>query len=236
MTDRLKINNHILEGEKVSFLDMSIKNSGLFRELDTITLHYTATHNVESVTNTFTDPKVKACAHCVIDRDGKIIQFVPFNLITWHAGISSYGKRKGYNKYSIGVEMVNVGPVTEHNGLYKSWYGSIISPYDVISATHTNESVERYWQTYTPEQIQAVRDLCGILIDVYDIKYILGHDEISVGRKTDPGPAFPSDKIRNSFFNINRMIDVEKDISVGMSFWNKLKYISKSPVIFKGIK
>ena len=35
-----------------------------------------------------------------------------------------------------------------------------------------------------------------MLINTYNINYILGHEEISPGRKVDPGPAFPLENLR----------------------------------------
>ena len=41
----------------------------------------------------------------LITRLGEIIQFVPFNLRAWHAGISSYAGRENCNDFSIGIEL-----------------------------------------------------------------------------------------------------------------------------------
>ena len=48
---------------------------------------------------------LKVSAHLLIRRDGTIIQFVPFNLRAWHAGVSSYKGRENFNDFSIGIEV-----------------------------------------------------------------------------------------------------------------------------------
>ncbi|MGB2079474.1 MAG: 1,6-anhydro-N-acetylmuramyl-L-alanine amidase AmpD [Vibrio sp.] len=48
---------------------------------------------------------LKVSAHCLIRRDGEIIQFVPFDGRAWHAGQSSFAGRAGCNDYSIGIEL-----------------------------------------------------------------------------------------------------------------------------------
>jgi len=48
---------------------------------------------------------VKVSAHCVIRRDGKVEQFVPFTKRAWHAGESSFNEVKACNDYSIGIEL-----------------------------------------------------------------------------------------------------------------------------------
>src|SRR5690606_7736201 len=44
-----------------------------------------------------------------IDREGDIVQIAPFNAITWHVGASEWKGYKSLNRYSIGIEMQNMG-------------------------------------------------------------------------------------------------------------------------------
>ncbi len=44
-------------------------------------------------------------AHCLIRRDGEVVQFVSFLDRAWHAGASSFAGRARCNDYSIGIEM-----------------------------------------------------------------------------------------------------------------------------------
>jgi N-acetyl-anhydromuramoyl-L-alanine amidase len=48
---------------------------------------------------------MKVSAHLFIRRDGTIIQFVPFHLRAWHAGISNFHGRENCNDFAIGVEL-----------------------------------------------------------------------------------------------------------------------------------
>ena len=48
---------------------------------------------------------VKVSSHLLIKRDGEIIQFVPFNLRAWHAGVSKHKEKENCNDYSIGIEL-----------------------------------------------------------------------------------------------------------------------------------
>ena len=48
---------------------------------------------------------LKVSAHLVITRSGKIMQFVPFDQRSWHAGVSSFQGRENCNDYSIGIEL-----------------------------------------------------------------------------------------------------------------------------------
>lgn len=48
---------------------------------------------------------LRVSAHCLIRRDGEIVQYVPFDKRTWHAGVSSYQGREKCNDFSIGIEL-----------------------------------------------------------------------------------------------------------------------------------
>ncbi|EGN74820.1 negative regulator of beta-lactamase expression [Idiomarina sp. A28L] len=48
---------------------------------------------------------LRVSAHCLIRRNGEIIQYVDFNRRAWHAGVSSWQGRERCNDYSIGIEL-----------------------------------------------------------------------------------------------------------------------------------
>ena len=49
--------------------------------------------------------EVQVSSHLLIDRDGQIRQFVPFDHAAWHAGESRLGSRQAVNDFSIGIEL-----------------------------------------------------------------------------------------------------------------------------------
>ncbi len=210
----LQIKDNILSGDNVRKMVKCTKTSGEFEEgdLDTIVIHYTAGPYQTSL-NTLVNPKVKASAHVLVDRDGSITQLIPFNQIAWHAGDSSWQGRSGFNKYSIGIEIVNSGPLTKSGNVYRSWFGSAYNPSDVVEAIHRNQTTAKYWHVYTAEQIEAVRMLCLELMETFPkIKFILGHEEIAPARKTDPGPAFPLDKLREQLLGNSRQSNNKAEV------------------------
>ena len=44
-------------------------------------------------------------AHLLIDREGRLTQYVPFDRRAWHAGRSRFGDREACNDFSIGIEL-----------------------------------------------------------------------------------------------------------------------------------
>lgn len=49
--------------------------------------------------------EVKVSAHFLIQRTGKITQFVPCGKRAWHAGVSMWHGRTACNDFSIGIEL-----------------------------------------------------------------------------------------------------------------------------------
>ncbi|MBC7450299.1 MAG: N-acetylmuramoyl-L-alanine amidase [Cytophagales bacterium] len=211
----LKINDqHFLEGENVQRIPTP-KNSQKFGAglLDTCIMHYTAGRDAKSSAMYLSDNNVKASAHIVVGRQGEVYQLLPFDTIAWHAGVSKYGSRTGYNRYSVGIEIDNAGVLEKTGNEYQAWFGKQYMENEVMKAVHRNEAVPRYWQVYTQAQIDTCEQICKLLIQKYNIKQILGHEEISVGRKQDPGPAFPLDKFRDRLLGNNRQANEVSDIA-----------------------
>ena len=48
---------------------------------------------------------LKVSAHFLINRSGKLIQYVPLHRRAWHAGVSECLGRNGVNDFSIGIEL-----------------------------------------------------------------------------------------------------------------------------------
>ncbi|MFT4925565.1 MAG: AmpD protein [Phenylobacterium sp.] len=48
---------------------------------------------------------LRVSAHCLIRRDGHIVQYVSFADRAWHAGVSHFAGRDNCNDFSIGIEM-----------------------------------------------------------------------------------------------------------------------------------
>ncbi len=48
---------------------------------------------------------LRVAAHLFIRRDGEVIQFVPYALRAWHAGVSAFQGRSRCNDFSIGIEL-----------------------------------------------------------------------------------------------------------------------------------
>lgn len=146
------------------------------RRVRFLVMHYTAENFAGSITS-LTGSSVSA--HYLVPdpldktyieagfKDMRIFNLVDENERSWHAGVSQWGTRNNLNDTTIGIEIVNLA--TENGGIFT-------------------------FPPYNSTQIEAVKELALNILQRYpDISpvNVLGHSDISPGRKSDPGAAFP---------------------------------------------
>ena len=132
------------------------------KQIKFIIFHYTGMKNESNALKKLTDIQSEVSCHYLIKNNGEIVKMVPDLYIAWHAGESSWKNHKSLNQNSIGIEITNPG----HEHGYKK---------------------------FTQKQITSLLRLSKFLIKEYKIspKNILGHSDIAVLRKKDPGEKFP---------------------------------------------
>ena len=132
------------------------------KQIKFIIFHYTGMKSESDALNRLADLQSEVGCHYLIKNNGEIIKMVPDLYIAWHAGKSSWKNYRSLNQKSIGIEITNPG----HEHGYKK---------------------------FTQKQIYSLLKLSRFLIKKYKIspKNILGHSDIAVLRKKDPGEKFP---------------------------------------------
>ena len=132
------------------------------KQIKFIIFHYTGMKSESNALKRLTDIQSEVSCHYLIKNNGEIVKMVPDLYIAWHAGESSWKNYKSLNQNSIGIEITNPG----HEYGYKN---------------------------FTKKQITALLKLSKFLIKKYKVspKNILGHSDIAVLRKKDPGEKFP---------------------------------------------
>lgn len=132
------------------------------KQIKFIIFHYTGIKSESDALKRLTEIQSDVSCHYLIKNNGEIVKIVPDLYIAWHAGKSSWKNYKSLNQNSIGIEITNPG----HEYGYKN---------------------------FTQKQITTLVKLSKFLIKKYKInpKNILGHSDIAVLRKKDPGEKFP---------------------------------------------
>lgn len=130
-------------------------------------LHYTQESLPNSV-RILTQQQVSAHYLLSDESPPRIYRLVDENRRAWHAGDSFWKGHGMLNAGSIGIEIVNPGPVPGPDG------GKVFAP-------------------YPPEQIEALVVLVKDIVARHQIppERILGHSDIAPLRKIDPGASFP---------------------------------------------
>jgi len=171
-------------------------NTGGKIQHEYLVMHYTAGVSAQSSIDYLVKKIAQASAHVVIGRDGSITQLVPFDTVAWHAGTSTWEGLNGLNRYSLGIELDNAGILSRQGNRWRAWFGSYYDDGEVMEAVHKNESMLRGWHVYSPVQIERALELSDLLTNFYNLRDVVGHDDIAPGRKQDPGPAFPMESFR----------------------------------------
>jgi N-acetylmuramoyl-L-alanine amidase len=193
----LAIENHKLVG--VPYVQ---DNMGGPLTPEVILIHYTASRSGPATARALQHETMKASVGVVASPDGSFIQQVPFNRVAWHAGKSIYKGRQSVSNFSIGIEVVNPGPIrADKETLVIEWNAPQGKPYPhmkpwtggLVEAKHRDGMCPfKFWCVYPDVQITAVVALCHLLLATYPtITAVTGHENVAPGRKIDPGPAFP---------------------------------------------
>jgi AmpD protein len=99
-------------------------------------------------------------SHFLIERCGKLIQFVPTHLRAWHAGESICLGKPKVNDFSIGIELEGLD--TDENGFTVAQYDRLNGLKAVLEQAYPNIKASEYF----------------------------AHSDIAPGRKPDPGQFF----------------------------------------------
>ncbi len=83
--------------------------------------------------------QLRVSAHLFIRRGGQMIQFVPFDLRAWHAGVSSFQGRPSCNDFSIGIELEG----TDAGGYTQAQYRQLLRLTRLLRRRYPQISAER---------------------------------------------------------------------------------------------
>ena len=154
-------------------------------------IHYTGMKTFDQALERLCDPSAGVSSHYLISETGGIYQLVDEAHRAWHAGVSFWHGETDINSLSIGIELVNPG--------------------------HDNG-----YQPFPEKQMLSLIYLCREILQRHNIpqRRVLGHSDVSPGRKRDPGELFdwrrlaksgvgywPSEKKFPLVFDSNSIVD-----------------------------
>ena len=184
--------NPVTSTEVVSFRSTTKKSSGTNKK-QFVVVHYTAGNLYKDDVNQLSSGSAQVSCHIVIGRNGEVTQVGSFDDIQWHAGASTWKGINGLNSYSIGIELTNPGYLkpTGDGRTYLAHFGKKYDLYNdnLVLAEQPDVGSGTYgWLPYTQAQLEALAAVVDALKKAYpSIKEVVGHEQISPGRKQDPG-------------------------------------------------
>lgn len=166
-------------------IDASLRSENQDSRVRNLVFHYTAQPNSVSL-ELLTNGEHGASAHYLVPDGpllaaGTVYQLVPEERRAWHAGRSYWQGDRLINSSSIGIEIVNQG--------YPS------------PAEDDLPLMQRRWFDFDAEQIAVVAELATDIIARHQIPphKVVGHSDVSPGRKVDPGPRFPWERLYRDY-------------------------------------
>lgn len=126
------------------------------------------------------------------DKDGNLAQSDSLQFHGYHAGKSSHKYANGYvSDEFIGLELQAAGHLHKKPDGFYSWWGGKIPAGEVKYSEKRDNIVEGFYHLYTQAQMLLTRKLvCWLYLNnpsAFSVDRLVGHDEVSPGRKVDPG-------------------------------------------------
>ena len=148
------------------------------KKIKFLVFHYTGMKSEESALSKLTNINSKVSCHYFIKKNGSIVNLVPEQYVSWHAGVSFWKKFKSINDYSIGIEIQNPGHLNGYNHFNKKQINSI-----------------KYLSLKIAKKYN------------FKKKHFLGHSDIAPDRKIDPGEKFPWEMLSKYGIGVWHSID-----------------------------
>ncbi len=151
-----------------------------------LVFHYTASYDLMNTVSYFQRNVVDV--HFVVGHDGTIIQMAKLDQMCAHVGNSKWGSLTGLNKYAIGIEVINIGPLKLSNGKYYDYTGRIWK-----GAVRQRKGLGyTYWEPFTMAQEKACVEIAQFCHTQFKIPVgnMIGHYECATSGKLDPYGGF----------------------------------------------
>ena len=164
------------------------------KQIDFLIFHYTGMKNEKAALSRLTKIQSQVSSHYLIKKDGEIILLVPDLYIAWHAGFSSWKKKRFLNTSSIGIELTNPGHEFNYKKFSKKQINSLIKLSKFL--------IKKY---------------------KINRKNILGHSDISPERKKDPGEKFPWEYLSKKSIGVWHNLNKNKLINLRLKKCNNFE-------------
>lgn len=184
------------EMPKIESIDTGLKTRGKYKTPTGaprgVVIHFTAGRFASGKTdaiNTLKDLSNRGLGCFVMDTDGVLYKDKNQSLsdVGYHAGDSRWMGKKSISYHCMGLEICCGGNLDSKG---RTWYGLDIPRDQRRTISNTSHAPIGTYHKFTKAQEKAIMNFIKWQMDTnpeFDADWIVGHHEISPGRKSDPG-------------------------------------------------
>lgn len=197
-----------LNGKYDGARELSLVHQGQPCAPDCIVLHYTATDTVAEARAAL-DARGES-THFLIGPDGDVHQTRRPDIHAAHTGRSNWKPDFGLDnaasldRHAVGIGLVNRGFFADRGGgqaFDLDAHGDVRGQRYPLAAVGAASALydparRRAWHRFAEAQLAAAARLIAALRDAYGLAELVGHDDIAIGARHDPGPLFPTAAFR----------------------------------------
>jgi N-acetylmuramoyl-L-alanine amidase len=176
----MSITNNFIDG----ISKKTLNHQGVNQTPALLVIHYSVTNTVQQAVNALNSANLSY--HILIEKNGKAFQTRRFTETAAHPGLSNWKANSGVtlsasvSRNSIGICLMNKGFDFDSGSPHKP--GKLIY--------NPSDGSMQEWEVFPEAQIAACRAIAKDVIAAYPITDVIGHHDIAIMGKFDPGPLF----------------------------------------------
>lgn len=149
-----------------------------------LVIHYSVTNTIKQAVDALNTRKLSY--HILVGKDGKAVQTRRLNETAAHPGLSNWkaqadvGLGNSVQIGSIGICLMNKGFDPDSN--VPTAPGKLIY--------RPSDPSMQEWESYTAAQLATCNTIAKDILSTYPITDVVGHHDVAIGGKFDPGPLF----------------------------------------------
>jgi N-acetylmuramoyl-L-alanine amidase len=216
-------------GDFIQGIDrINLVHQGMNQTPKLLVIHYSVTSTVEQAVAVLNRRRLSY--HILIEKNGKAFQTRPFTKTAAHPGLSNWKAMSDVNfgmsvaRGAIGICLVNLG--FDVAGLQPTSIGAgklIYNPDD--------RTMQR-WEKFPAPQAASCKAIARDIIATYQIDDVVGHHDVAIMGKFDPGPLFNLDELK-AFITSPRRLGFPTEVRSGDGFLNLRRGRSTSAPIIR---
>ena len=176
----MSITHHWIDG----LAKLTLLHKGANQTPRLAVIHYSVTNTVAEAVAAL--DAQRASYHILIEKSGAAFQTRRFTETAAHPGLSNW-KPLGNVGLGSSVQVGSVGICLMNKG-YAFDAGAPHGPGRLIY--NPDDAAMQQWEHYPAAQVSTCRKIVRDVIDAYDIEEVVGHHDVAIMGKFDPGPLF----------------------------------------------